>query len=593
MNRSLFLIAVIVGSFAASGFSQQHVFTNKQGVQIVAEIVSVNPDWKKMTIRKDGSQFEIAPNVLSLDDQQHIKNWLKERGITLPNQNHSSSSSGGAPTPAPGPAPSIDLDKISLDVKLNRKQVDSARGRYSDYMKLETRFYVFDIVVKSRSRETIPSPKVSYAVVWTERVSISGDNYESHSEENRAITGEKNFPQLTYNREETVTTERFEINEVVYDGNADYLEDDLIGVVAKVSLADGTVIGQFRTTGAENAGMTWEKASKLPGSGQRNRVMIDDDDSDDDPRTFFRMQKGQSEDGPIRLANRKIGITAKVTPDTNLGLLRDAGLVREEREGGFVYYHPARGRSGKFDDVWPVVREQLEDEPTTGPGVVSPFREDDVRLEAVRRQRRAQRETHGVGGRDQGRQIVPGRSWAAWSRALGLLMPARVVADLGCGDGHLTLEMAAWAREVIGVDRSSAVLGHARALARRRGVTNVRWKRGTLERVPLEDRTVDVVVLSQALHHACDPHRALGEAARVVAERGRVLVLDLEAHDQEWVRERLDDRWLGFERTELEEMMTDVGLRHVRVEIGLDEPPFRVVVAVGDGPRASRARRRG
>ena len=94
------------------------------------------------------------------------------------------------------PAPSIDLDKISLDVKLNRKQVDSKRGRYSDYMKLDTRFYVFDIVVKSRSRETIPSPKISYAVVWRERVSISGDNYESITDTEQAITGEKTFPQL-------------------------------------------------------------------------------------------------------------------------------------------------------------------------------------------------------------------------------------------------------------------------------------------------------------------------------------------------------------------------------------------------------------
>ena len=153
--------------------------------------------------------------------------------------------------------------------------------------------------------------------------------------------------------------------------------------------------------------------------------------------------------------------------------------------------------------------------------------------------------------------------------------------------------MAAWSRQVIGVDRSAAVLKHAKALALRRGVTNVRWQRGTLERVPLEDRSVDVVVLSQALHHARDPRRALGEAARVVVERGHVLVLDLDAHDQEWVRDRLDDRWLGFERDQLDEMMTDVGLRNVRVGYGLDEPPFRVVVAVGDGPRAARARRSG
>jgi ArsR family transcriptional regulator len=57
---------------------------------------------------------------------------------------------------------------------------------------------------------------------------------------------------------------------------------------------------------------------------------------------------------------------------------------------------------------------------------------------------------------------VPGRSWAAWSRALGLLMPPLKVADLGCGEGYLTIEARAWASRVVAVDRSDVVLSAPR-----------------------------------------------------------------------------------------------------------------------------------
>ena len=45
----------------------------------------------------------------------------------------------------------------------------------------------------------------------------------------------------------------------------------------------------------------------------------------------------------------------------------------------------------------------------------------------------------------------------------------------------------------------------ARALARRRRVRNVIWKRGEFEKLPIRDAAVDVALLSQALHHAHDP----------------------------------------------------------------------------------------
>ena len=270
----------------------------------------------------------------------------------------------------------------------------------------------------------------------------------------------------------------------------------------------------------------------------------------------------------------------------HLGLLKDAGLVSEAREGGFTYYRiaPEIRDGDRQGPLWPLLEAQF-----AAAASDRAVRADEARLQEVLRHRKENFETHG-GERGQ---LVPGRSWAAWSRALGHLLPPLVVADLGCGEGYLTLEAARWAKRVVGVDRSLAVLKQARALARRRRVTNVEWKRGDLEQVPLGDASVDVAVLSQALHHAADPGRALAEAARIVRPGGRVLVLDLRVHDHAWVRERLGDRWLGFEETALERLMTAAGLADVNVGVGARKAgdPFTVLVASGrkgdDGARYS------
>lgn len=273
----------------------------------------------------------------------------------------------------------------------------------------------------------------------------------------------------------------------------------------------------------------------------------------------------------------------------HLGLLKEAGLVEESREGGFVYYAaaPVDGHALRAD-VWMVLRNRFAAAPDD-PVV----RADQARLTEVLRLRKENFETHGA----DARQWVPGRSWAAWSRALGHLLSPAVVADLGCGEGYLSLEAARWARQVIAVDRSADVLKRGRALAKRRKVDNVSWKQGELERVPLETGTVDVVLLSQALHHAVRPAKALAEAARILKPGGRLLILDLRTHDQAWVKTRLGDRWLGFDDEELRRLMTDTGFDDIKLEVGarLKGDPFTVIVASGrkDAGQASPRRRTG
>lgn len=270
----------------------------------------------------------------------------------------------------------------------------------------------------------------------------------------------------------------------------------------------------------------------------------------------------------------------------HLGLLSDAGLVDEEPAGGFTYYRLGRALAGgPLAGLWSHI------DGAAGGLATNPLaREDEARLQEVLRVRRENFDPHS----SEAGRLVPGRSWAAWARALGLLLPALDVADLACGEGYLTLEAAVWARHVIAVDRDAEVLRRARALARRRGLANVTWKRGDIERLPIEAASVDVALLSQALRQAVHPDAAVAEAARILRPGGRLLILDLRPHDQAWVKQGLGDQWLGFADDAIARMLRDAGLVDVTVRLGARRAggPFAVTIASGRTPERVRRPRR-
>jgi ArsR family transcriptional regulator len=272
----------------------------------------------------------------------------------------------------------------------------------------------------------------------------------------------------------------------------------------------------------------------------------------------------------------------------HLGLLKEAGLIAEERDGAYTYYRLAPAvRDNGQGPLWPLLEAQF-----TAARDHGSVRADDARLQEVLRLRRENFDQHAGPDTRDGRQLVPGRSWAAWARALGHLLPALDVVDIGCGEGYLTVEVARWARRVIAVDRAPAVLARAKALAGRRRADNITFKRGEIDRLPLDAGSVDLALLSQALHHSADPARTLAEAVRVVRPGGRILILDLRAHEEHWVRDKLGDRQLGFSDEALRLLLKDAGLSDIKLTVGSRRAgdPFTVLVASGVKP-AAEARR--
>ncbi len=262
---------------------------------------------------------------------------------------------------------------------------------------------------------------------------------------------------------------------------------------------------------------------------------------------------------------------------THLNLLKEVGLVSDRRAGRRTFYSIAPGPAA---GLWETVLAENVGSPE--------FAADLAGLQVVREQRIVKKRSYfDRVAASFGEQLLPGRTWEGLARAILQLAPRARYADLGIGDGLLTLMLAEVAEKVTAVDISSQMLDQLQQRARAKGFTNITTVEGEIEKLPLPDQSHDVVVMSQALHHAEEPLRALKEARRILLRGGRLLVIDLLAHNEEWVREKLEHVHLGFTEHELEKLLADSGFQNVHQQRAArdPEPPhFMTLVATAIRP---------
>ena len=262
---------------------------------------------------------------------------------------------------------------------------------------------------------------------------------------------------------------------------------------------------------------------------------------------------------------------------THLSLLKEVGLVTDRRAGRRSFYSLLPGPAAGF---W----EQVLAENRSSPE----FAADVEGLEVLRRRRRD--ETKAYFDRvaaSFGDQHLPGRTWEGLARAVLQLAPHGRYCDLGVGDGQLTMMLAEVAGSVTAVDLSTEMLTQLADRARAQGLANVETVEGDIEDLPIPEASHDVAVMSQALHHAASPARALSEARRILVSGGRLIVIDLLAHTEEWVRDKYQHRHLGFTEIALEELLGEAGFERARVlRAARDpEPPhFMTLVATARKP---------
>src|SRR6195256_1314122 len=264
---------------------------------------------------------------------------------------------------------------------------------------------------------------------------------------------------------------------------------------------------------------------------------------------------------------------------SHLAHLKHAGVVEDRRAGKNVYYgltekeerNPARAKVNEL------TRALAREIPETA--------RDRTALQLVLRKRRDKaREYFDELAGKFGRSYVPGRSWQALAHTMISLLPALTVADLGAGEGTLSQLPAKKARKVIAIDNSPKMVEFGSQLAKKHGIKNLEYRLGDIEDPPIAKNSVDLAILSQALHHAIHPQQAVAAAHGLLKRGGRLAILDLLSHRFERARALYADHWLGFSEVQLHQFLEKSGFRQIEVSVvSLEKqgPHFQTVLATG------------
>jgi arsenite methyltransferase len=159
--------------------------------------------------------------------------------------------------------------------------------------------------------------------------------------------------------------------------------------------------------------------------------------------------------------------------------------------------------------------------------------------------------------------------------AIASLQAGQVVLDLGAGAGFdcfLAARAVGPTGNVIGVDMTQEMLNKARANAQKNGFTNVEFRLGEIEALPMADNSVDVIISNCVINLSPEKERVFAEAFRVLKPKGRLAAADMVATAPLPAEIKAD--WAAYtgciagasQIEDLERMLANVGFREIKIE---------------------------
>lgn len=266
------------------------------------------------------------------------------------------------------------------------------------------------------------------------------------------------------------------------------------------------------------------------------------------------------------------------TVSRHLRVLREAGLIRDRRDGRTVLYTLSPSEAGGADGS---LSTQLRDWAAKQPLAPSM----DARLETViRRRREMSRRFFDQTGRhwDHLREGSFGAGFHL-EAFLSLLPSEWTVVDIGTGTGFLLPALARHFRRVIALDPVQKMLEVARNRVSHYGLDNVELCEGDVAGLPIGNESADLATAVLVLHHVALPREAMGELHRILRVGGQVLIIEQATHHNEAFHDRMQDRWWGFDPKEFSGWLREAGFGDVRTnslittERAVDAPDLFVI----------------
>jgi len=239
----------------------------------------------------------------------------------------------------------------------------------------------------------------------------------------------------------------------------------------------------------------------------------------------------------------------------HLKLLADAGLVERFPDGAWVFYRLANSEAARS-----VIDPAL--------ALISPqdatLLRDAEQLVGVSAERAGQAAAYFAENAERWDEI---RSLYTSETAVEAAIleatgpgPFERLVDLGAGTGRMLTLLGDRSKTAVGLDLSRQMLNIARGNVAVAGLGACELRHGDILGTGLPDGEADLVVVHQVLHYLGEPAAAVGEAARLVAPGGRLLIVDFAPHGLEFLRSEHRHRRLGFLDDEMERWLAAAGL---------------------------------
>jgi ArsR family transcriptional regulator len=250
----------------------------------------------------------------------------------------------------------------------------------------------------------------------------------------------------------------------------------------------------------------------------------------------------------LRIMELSVGELAQVLGQSqprvsrHLKILADAGVVERRKEGSWVFL--TLSDADRTEPMYLLI-DSRADAATKALFASDAARTDSIRADRAEAANRYFTSHAQVWDQIRSLHVAESEVERAIDRTLGRRSLGRLV-DVGTGTGRMIELFGPRASQAIGIDRSSEMLRLARVKLESAGIASS-LRQGDMYALPLADESADSIIIHQVLHYAHSPASAIGEAARVLAPGGTLLVVDFAAHDREELRDRDAHIRLGFE----------------------------------------------